>query len=182
MTGICRVIAGASGSPGSLAALRYADLLASAHEAILVPVLAWEPPGGDGAVQVVAAGGLLQACQELACGQLRDALAAVWGEVPSDPRVRPRVERGPAGWVLVSVASCPGDVLVIGAGRRGTLRRAAGCRVGRYCAARARCPVILVPPPDLAWESARRRLTWRLRHRALTPAEVLAGQRKVADR
>jgi nucleotide-binding universal stress UspA family protein len=179
VAGVGRVIAGTSGSPGSLAALRYADLLASAHEAILVPVLAWEPPGGGRAQQ---AGGLLQAWREMACGRLGDALAAVWGEVPADPRVRPRVERGPAGWVLVSVADRPGDVLVIGAGRRGTLRRAAGCQVGRYCAARARCPVILVPPPDLAREFGRGRLTWRLRHRVLTPAQIIAGQRNTADR
>ncbi len=182
MTGVGRVIAGTSGSPGSLAALRYADLLASAHEAILVPVLAWEPPGGDRAAQVQPVGGLLQAWREMAYGRLRDALAAVWGEVPSGPRVQPQVERGPAGWVLVSVAARPGDVLVIGAGRRGRLRRIAGCRVARYCAACARCPVILVPPPDLAREFGRGWLTWRLRHRSLTAAQVVAGQRKAADR
>jgi hypothetical protein len=42
-----RVIVGASGSPGSLRALRYAEQLALAHDAILVPVLAWVPPGED---------------------------------------------------------------------------------------------------------------------------------------
>jgi hypothetical protein len=38
------VIAGTGGSPGSLAALRYAEVLARAHEEALIPVLAWTPP------------------------------------------------------------------------------------------------------------------------------------------
>jgi nucleotide-binding universal stress UspA family protein len=47
MSGIGRVIVGASGSPGSLQALRYAEELARAHDATLIPALAWVPPGGD---------------------------------------------------------------------------------------------------------------------------------------
>ena len=38
MFGICRVIVGASGSPGSLQALRYAEELARGHHATLMPV------------------------------------------------------------------------------------------------------------------------------------------------
>jgi hypothetical protein len=90
------VIAGTGGSPGSLVALRYAEFLARAHDAVLLPVLAWEPPGGDRAAPVQPAGGLTGVWREIACQRLRDALAAVWGEVPSDPRVQPRVERRPA--------------------------------------------------------------------------------------
>ena len=47
MTGIRRVIVGASGSPASLQALRYAEEMARASDALLIPVLAWVPPGGD---------------------------------------------------------------------------------------------------------------------------------------
>jgi len=112
---------------------------------------------------------------------MRDALAQVWGETVTDALVEPRVERGPAGWVLVNVANRSGDVLVLGAGRRGVLRRAA-CRVSRYCAARATCPVVLVPPPDLAAEIRRARVAWRLRHRTLTPAQVLSNHRNPASR
>ena len=43
MTGIRRVIVGASGSPASLQALRYAEELARANDALLIPVLAWVP-------------------------------------------------------------------------------------------------------------------------------------------
>lgn len=43
-----RVVAGVSGSPGSLAALRRAaDEARRGAEAELLVVLAWEPPGGD---------------------------------------------------------------------------------------------------------------------------------------
>jgi hypothetical protein len=62
------------------------------------------------------------------------------------------------------------------------LQRAAWCRVSGYCAVRARCPVVLVPPPDLAAEVGRARIEWRFWHRTLTPAQVLTGQRRPADR
>src|SRR5215470_13057762 len=106
--GVGRVIVGASGSPGSLQALRYGEVVARAHDAVLVPVLAWQPPGGDRCADRY----LRQEWHDLSCQRLRSALAAVWGEVPADPRVQPRVERGPAGWVLVTIACCPEDLLV----------------------------------------------------------------------
>jgi hypothetical protein len=37
---------GASGSPGNLCAMRYAEHLARAAHATLIPVHAWIPPGG----------------------------------------------------------------------------------------------------------------------------------------
>ncbi len=178
MPGVNRVVAGVSGSPGSLVALRYAEYLALAHGAVLVPVLAWEPPGGDRAARTQPAAGLMQAWREMACQRMGEALPAVWGGSPSEPGLEPQVERGPAGWVLVSVADHPGDVLVIGAGHGGPVRRAVRGRVVRYCVARARCPVVLVPPPDLAAEIGRRWIAWWLRHRTLTPAQVLADHRR----
>jgi nucleotide-binding universal stress UspA family protein len=176
--GVTRVVAGISGSPGSLAALRYAEYLALAHGAVLVPVLAWQPPGGDRAARAQPATGLMQAWRDMACQRLDEALAAVWGGPEPERGVEPHVERGPAGWVLVSVADHPGDVLVIGAGHGGSLRRAARCQVVRYCVARARCPVVLVPPPELVTVAGRPWIAWRLRHRTLTPSQVLAGQRR----
>ena len=47
MFGIGRLIVGTSGSPGSLHALRYGEVLARAHDAALIPVLAWEIPGDN---------------------------------------------------------------------------------------------------------------------------------------
>ena len=45
MFSIGRLIVGTSGSPGSLHALRYGEVLARAHDAVLIPVIAWEVPG-----------------------------------------------------------------------------------------------------------------------------------------
>jgi hypothetical protein len=92
------VVAGVSGSPGSLAALRYAEYLAVAHGAVLEPVLAWEPPGGDPAARAQPAAGLMQAWREMACQRLSDALAAVWGGSPLEPGCSRRSSVGhPAG-------------------------------------------------------------------------------------
>ncbi len=180
MPGIDRVIVGASGSPGSLRALRYAEILARAHEAALVPVLAWVPPEGDHAPRLQSSGYLRQVWHDAACQRLRDALTAAWGEVPDDPMVQPHVERGAAGWVLVSIACRPGDLLVEGAGRRGALARAVSCKVSRYCVAHAQCPVLAIPPPALAREIGHSRLGWAFRHRALTPDKVLGDQGRAA--
>ena len=98
VAGVGRVIVGTSGSPGSLHALRYGEVLARAHDAVLIPVLAWELPGGNYAERVQPSGELRQVWRNLACRRLRDALLAVWGEVPDDPLVEPHIERGgPAG-------------------------------------------------------------------------------------
>jgi len=180
MAGIDRLIVGTSGSPGSLHALRYAEGLARAHNAMLIPVLAWEPPGGEHADRVQPTGQLRQEWRILACQRLQGALIAVWGEVPHDPLVEPHVERGPAGWALVNLASRPGDVLIVGAGRRGTLARLAFSRVSRYCLAHARCPVVAIPPPALAMELRHHHLDWMFWHRALTPEQILRDQPKPA--
>jgi hypothetical protein len=47
MPGIRRIVAGVSGSPGSVHALRQAADLARRSDAFLIPVHAWVPPEGD---------------------------------------------------------------------------------------------------------------------------------------
>lgn len=182
MAGVDRVIAGTSGSPGSLRALRYAEIMARAHDAALIPVIAWAPPEGDRAApRFHTSGGLRQVWQDMACRRLRDALIAVWGEVPDNPMVKPHVERGPAGWVLVNLACRPGDLLVVGAGRRGALARTVSGRVSRYCVANAQCPVLTIPPAALAQETRHGPHSWAFWHRTLTPAQVLQDQARPAD-
>ncbi len=180
MPGVRRVIVGTSGSPGSLRALRYAEDLARARNATLIPVLAWVPPGGDFADRRQPCGYLRRIWKEDACRRLRDALIAAWGEVPDDPLVQPFVQRGEAGWVLVSLACCPGDLLVVGAGRRGALARLVCGKVSRYCLAHAQCPVVAVPPPALAREVGHGPLRWVLWHRTLTADRVLREQGRAA--
>src|SRR5262249_16209453 len=65
--GAGRVIVGASGSPGSLQALRYGEGLARAQGAVLIPVIAWQPAGGDRDERFPNSGYLRQACRDLAC-------------------------------------------------------------------------------------------------------------------
>ena len=178
--GIGRLVVGTCGSPGSLRALRYGESLARAHNAVLIPVLAWEPPGGDRDERLALSAPLRQACLNLAQQRLRDALIAVWGEVPADSLVQPRVERGPPGRVLVSLACRPDDVLVVGAGRHGALARLAFSRASRYCLAHAQCPVLAIPPPELARELAHGRRAWAFWHRPLTPERILRDQPKPA--
>jgi nucleotide-binding universal stress UspA family protein len=145
VSGIRRAVVGASGSPGSLRALRYAQELARAHNATLIPVLAWVPPGGDLADRRSPCGYLRRDGAEDAHQGLRDALTAPWGGIPADPPIQPLGERREAGWVLVSIAS-PGDLLVVGAGHRRALARVVCGKVSRYSLAHARCPVLAVPP------------------------------------
>jgi nucleotide-binding universal stress UspA family protein len=180
--GIGRVVVGTSGSPGSLRALRYAEVVARARDAVLMPAIAWLPPEGDRAgPRSSSSGDLRKIWQEMAWQRLRDALIAVWGKVPDDPMVEPHVERGAAGWVLVSLACRRGDLLVVGAGRRGALARTVSCRVSRYCVAHAQCPVLSIPPAALAQEVRHGPHAWAFWHRALTPARVLQDQARPAN-
>jgi hypothetical protein len=74
------------------------------------------------------------------------------------------VLRGKPGKALTVVARQPGDVLVIGAGRRGLLRRLRCCGASRYCLACACCPVLAIPPPALAQEAGYGLRGWAFRH------------------
>jgi nucleotide-binding universal stress UspA family protein len=174
MSGPRRVIVGTNGSPGNLCALRYAEHLARAYDAVLIPVHTWMPPGGEIAER-------RSPCVELRCfwaedawQRLWDAIDAAWGRLPADLPVRPMVERGAPGRVLTIIASNPGDLLVVGTGRHGTLTRVFSRRVSRYCIAHARCPVLAVPPATVFPRTGRGRFWWIFwRRRALTLDRVL---------
>ena len=176
MSGARRVIVGASGSPGSLRALRHAEDLARHSVATLIPVLAWTPPGGDLAARRQPCPTLIHVWQEAAWERLWATLDVAWGELPADLPVQPVVQRGQPGQVLVEVARRPDDLLVVGAGRRGVLARMWYAKVGRYCLAHAQCPVLAIPPPALANELGHARLAWAFRHRPLTPEQILRDQ------
>ena len=168
MSGVRRIIVGVSGSPGSLQALRHAADLARMHQVPVVPVLAWMPPGGDLADRSHPSAYLRNLWREAAWQRLWDAIGLAFGCIPDDLAIEVDVIRGEAGHVLVGLAFHPGDLLVIGAGRRGVLAHALSCRISRYCLAHAECPVIAVPPPDLAQVSHGLR-GWAFRHRGLSP-------------
>ena len=171
MSRVRRVFAGVNGSPGSLQALRYAAGLARVHGSELIPVLAWTPPGGDLADRSGPSVYLRQVWKDAAWQRLWNAIELAFGEVPADVPVEPMVVRGEAGSVLVAMANSDGDLLVVGAGRRGALSRIAACRVSRYCLAHATCPVVAVPPSSLA-QMGRGLRGWAMRHRSLSLDQV----------
>ena len=176
MSTFCRVITGVSGSPRNLQALRYAAALARGQEAALIPVLAWVPPGGDVADRRHPSGYLHRVWVDDAWKRMADALDAAFGGLPDAIPTEPRVVRGEAGCVLVREARHAGDLLVIGTGRHGTVRRMAGGKVGRYCLARAYCPVLAVPPTALELEAGHGLHRWAFRHSGLTLTELTAGR------
>jgi nucleotide-binding universal stress UspA family protein len=168
VSGVRRIFAGVHGSLGSLQALRYAAEEARDRGVPLVAVITWLPPGGDLAERRAPSPYLRKIWRDAAWDRLWNAFDAGLGGFPSEVMVEPRVIRGEAGPVLVDSADDPGDLLVIGTGRRG-LRRTMSRSVSRYCLAHARCPVVAVPPSALMEEMTRGIHLWPLRHRALVP-------------
>lgn len=159
-----RFVVGVSGSAGSLQALRYAAQLARSDGAVLTPVLAWTPPGGELADRSYPSPELRRAWKQAAWDRLWRAIELAIGGPPADVEFRPKVIKGEAGQVLTEFAGQPGDVLVIGAGRHGWLRRMLACRVSRYCVGHACCPIVAVPPSSLA-EQLHGVHGWVARHR-----------------
>jgi nucleotide-binding universal stress UspA family protein len=172
---VSRVIVGVSGSPGCLPAMRYAADVARAHGTPLIPVLAWQPPGGELAERSSPSPVLRQVWADAARQRLRGALHAAFGGLPADLPLHPQVVRGEPGLSLVRAATEEGDLLVIGTGRRSRLGRVAYARVSRYCLAHAACPVLAVPPSPLDREIGGLGLrAWAFRRRALHPADIAA--------
>ena len=170
MAAVRRIVVGVHGSLGSLQALRYAAEEAQARKVPLVPVIAWIPPGGDLAERSHPSPYLRKVWADAARQRLLAAFDAGLGGVPADVQVEPCVGRGETGPVLVDIADQPGDLLVIGTGRRSLIGRALRKSVGRYCLAHAKCPVLAVPPSALMDEVGRGFRPWPLRgRRALVP-------------
>ncbi len=156
--------------------MRYARDLAASSGAALIIVHAWTPPGGEMADRRAPNLLLRQVWQKAAWQRLNDSVEAAFGGQPDGVDMWPVVMRGPAGQVLVHVARCPDDVLVVGAGRREMLARLWHGQVMRRCLRHATCPVLAVPPSPLAGYAARRwlrLLAWR--HHDLRAGEALDG-------
>lgn len=164
-----RVVVGVTGSLGNLAALHAAVAQARRSDALLVVVHAWTPPGGETGYRRAPWRPLLDMCREQAAATVATALSNAFGGPPSDVTMTSVLARGNAARVLVRLASEPGDLLVVGTGRRGRLARLRHGAVTRYCLAKATCPVLAIPQPDLLSAlSSRPRL-----HRAHTTEDQL---------
>jgi nucleotide-binding universal stress UspA family protein len=171
-----RIVVGVHGSLGSLQALRWAAGEAGDRQVPLVAVIAWTPPGGDLTERSHPSLYLRRVWQDTARAQLLAAFDESLGGIPGDLLVQAQVVRGETGPVLVDVADQPGDLLVIGTGRRSPVSRALRKSVGRYCLAHARCPVLAVPPSALMDEMRRGRLPWPLRGRRVFAPDLDISQ------
>jgi nucleotide-binding universal stress UspA family protein len=172
VSAVRRIVVGVHGSLGSLQALRYAAEEAREREVPLVAVIAWIPPGCDRADRRSPSAYLRQVWADAARDRLLAAFEAGLGGMPEDTRVKPCVERGETGPVLVDIADQPGDLLVIGTGRRSLVGRALRRSVGRYCLAHARCPVVAVPPSALMDELGHGFRPWPLRGRRVLVPDI----------
>ena len=149
-----RVVVGVHGSLTSLAALRMGLEEARARNAVLVPVLAWSPVGGELTYRKAPCPQLLEVWRRNAVDRLHTALDEGLGGVPSDVDVQAEVVRGEPGPALIRVASGTGDLLVVGAGHRAVMGRRILGATARYCLRHAAGPVLLVPPPELLRHAA----------------------------
>lgn len=179
MSGVRWVVVGVSGSPASIRALRVAAWHARRADAPLLAVHAWLPPGGDLAERRYSAPELRASWKRAAIERLQDAIGSAWGGPPLDVRVEHVIARGQTGPVLLDIAGSPEDLLVVGAGRRGTVTRLWSGRVTRYCQARAQCPVLVVPPPALPDSRPNRLNAWSFRRRELTADQVMRELEKL---
>jgi nucleotide-binding universal stress UspA family protein len=157
---IGRVVVGVHGTTGSLQALRFAVGQARAYGATLVPVIAWQPPGGDSAGRRYPPF-LADEWADAAERRLLTAFEEGLGGPPEDLPTQPMIVRGPAGQVLVAVCDREGDLLVVGHSHRGHLHRAWYGSAPEYCLKHADCAVIVVPPSRLSRDIE------RVRHRSL---------------
>ncbi len=173
-TRVERVVVGISGSLGNLAALHAAVGQAQRSGAQLVAVLAWSPAGGELTYRRSPCAPLLEQWRQQAEDTLLNAFADAFGGPPPGVAMRSIIARGFAGSILVEEASQPGDLLVVGAGRRGRIARLRRGSVKRHCLAHARCPVLTVPQPDLMSELGAGNRAWRKRE-ALRPVEIEQG-------
>jgi nucleotide-binding universal stress UspA family protein len=144
-----RVVVGVSGSPGSLAALVRAVQEARRREQALVLVTAWAPVGGEGAARRAPSPELDALHRRDAHDRLRTAVTSALGGMPEDIPVVPTVVRDEPAHALLSLATHPGDLLVLGGGPRHRPARLLRGATRRRVAARAQAPVLLVPPPVL---------------------------------
>jgi nucleotide-binding universal stress UspA family protein len=161
VVGGTRVIVGVSGSLRSLGALRVGAAEACSTGATLLAVLAWAPEGGEYAYRRAPSPVLLKYWEHAAHERMREAFDAAFGGMPPAVRVQTMIVRAKPGPLLVGLADQHDDLLVVGCGGRRWPGRALHGAVARYCVAHARCPVLVVPPPDLISKLRPWRHLWR---------------------
>ena len=134
-----RVVVGVDRSPQGLAALRAAVWEAGSRRAPLYAVrveMVW--PDSDPRT-------------------IDAAFDEALGGVPAGISVRRCLQSPPVPRALTAYADGPDDLLVVGSSGRGWWHSMWCGSIYRACLRRARCAVLVVPPPPLARERPRRR-------------------------
>lgn len=158
-----RVVVGVDTSLSGLQALRLAVDEARRRDATLHAVRTWEPAPSDPGSPEMSGTHPRGTLAAAAAGVICRAFAETMGGEPDDVAVHTVVVPDAPGPVLVGYACRDRDLLVLGAGGRGLLRRLWGNSVVRYCVTRAACPVLVVPPPPLTRAGSPRALLRELR-------------------
>lgn len=172
------MIAGVDDTPTALRTLRAAVTQARIQNRELIAVRAFRLPRGREPVspclRVFRPGGTdllpneaqswqweVAARERQAAAMIGRAFQQAMAEVPDTFGVRCLVVAGSPGPVLVESAHKEDDLLVVGASASRPWRRLFRRSVSRYCAAHATCPVLLVPPHELARQVTGRHHHWR---------------------
>lgn len=94
-------------------------------------------------------------------GYITDAFTEALGTLPEDVEIRFVISTEPAAVALAACAPNAQDVILVGNGRKGRLAALWTGSVGHGLLKLARCPVIVVPGPEM--QRATRRSARRLR-------------------
>jgi nucleotide-binding universal stress UspA family protein len=177
-TGRGRVIVGVDDTPTGLRTLRAAVKQASMQHRELIAVRAFSlPPDpapalpdqhayrlGGADMQLKAAQTWqreVAARERQAARMIERAFQQAMAEVPDTVGVRCLAIAGSPGPALVDSAYKEDDLLVVGTSASRHWRRLFRRPVSRYCASHAACPILLVPPHELARQITRRHYHWR---------------------
>ena len=155
------VIVGVSHSLPGLAALRFAVAEARRRGMPLHAVRAWPVPATTRAGSIVLWRDVLAVEAHRYVGE---AFNSAFGGLPDGVDVTVVVSGGRADIALKEAACDDADLLVVGA----PASRWGHSRIVRGCTRGAPCPVIVVPPPELAralgWVSLRRLVRRTIQH------------------
>jgi nucleotide-binding universal stress UspA family protein len=140
-----RIVVGVDGSEHSIRALKWAIAEGAAHQATVEALISWSYPvlpadGFSGSTVTFD----VAALEEGARQTLEAAITEVGPEAASVERL---VVEGTPGHALID-ASNRADLLVVGTRGHGGFAGLLLGSVSSQCAHHARCPIVVVPPPD----------------------------------
>jgi nucleotide-binding universal stress UspA family protein len=168
-----RVIVGIKDSVTGWAALRAGVAQAQQRDGVLyaVRVLSMAPNSHPPVLT-----GMREDLVTAAQSEVADVFGHALGAPPRSVPLRVAVVDGPVGPALVQLADRPDDLLVLGARRR---HHWLGHQPGRYCVARANCPVLIVSGPEFARTDSPWALARKLRRELdRLPVDALAASRQ----